>query len=76
MSGSDIRTSTVVAAADELLSGHFDAETVVLDFRSGVYYGVEGTGARIWQLGLTDLASFVPLASPSAIAVQEALGHP
>ena len=42
--------STTFVAAGELLSGEFDAETVILDLRSGVYYGLENTGARIWQL--------------------------
>ena len=43
-------TSTVLVASDELLSGEFDAETVILDLRNGVYYGLENAGARIWQL--------------------------
>ncbi len=50
MSGRALRASTVVVAVDELLSGEFETETVVLDLRNGVYYGLEGTGARIWQL--------------------------
>jgi hypothetical protein len=33
-----------------VLSGEFDAETVILDLRNGVYYGLENAGARIWQL--------------------------
>lgn len=42
--------STIVVAADQLLSGAFDAETVILDLRTGVYYGLEEAGARIWRL--------------------------
>lgn len=45
-----LNDSTVVVAADELLSGEFDAETVILDLRNGVYYGLAEAGARIWQL--------------------------
>lgn len=48
--GDVLRASTVLVAADELLSGEFDAETVILDLRNGVYYGLEDAGARIWQL--------------------------
>ncbi len=48
--GDVLGTSTVLVALDELLSGEFDAETVILDLRNGTYYGLEETGARIWQL--------------------------
>lgn len=46
----DVNASTVLVVADEILSGEFDAEAVILDLRNGVYYGVEEVGARIWQL--------------------------
>lgn len=42
--------STTFVAADDLLSGEFAEEAVILDLRNGVYYGLEETGARIWQL--------------------------
>lgn len=48
--GDVLGASTVLVASDELLSGEFDAETVILDLRNGVYYGLEQAGARIWQL--------------------------
>ena len=48
--GDQLHASTVVVAAGELLSGEFDADAVILDLRSGVYYGLDGVGARIWQL--------------------------
>ena len=48
--GADVKASTVLVAANEVLSGEFDAETVILDLRNGVYYGLEDAGARIWQL--------------------------
>ncbi len=48
--GNQLNASTVVVAADELLSGEFDADAVILDLRNGVYYGLDGAGARIWQL--------------------------
>ena len=46
----DVNASSVLVAADEVLSAEFDAETVILDLRTGVYYGLEETGARIWEL--------------------------
>lgn len=48
--GDQLNASTVVVAANELLSGEFDADAVILDLRNGVYYGLDGAGARIWQL--------------------------
>lgn len=48
--GDVLNASSVVVAEKELLSGEFDAETVILDLRNGVYYGLEEAGARIWQL--------------------------
>ncbi len=44
-----LNRSTVVVAAKELLSGEFDEDAVILDLRDGVYYGLEGVGARIWH---------------------------
>jgi hypothetical protein len=50
MSAGRLTFSTTVVAAAELLSGEFEEEAVILDLRNGVYYGLEATGARIWQL--------------------------
>jgi hypothetical protein len=33
-----------------VLTGEFDTDAVILDLRDGVYYGLEGVGARIWSL--------------------------
>jgi hypothetical protein len=41
---------TVVAAADEILVSDFGDELVLLNLRDGVYYGLDGVGARIWTL--------------------------
>src|SRR3990172_8295096 len=59
--------STTFVAAGELLSGEFDAETVILDLRTGVYYGLEEAGARIWRL----LKSPTSLAALRDALVQE-----
>ena len=50
MSAGRLTLPTKVVAAAELLSGEFEDEAVILDLRNGVYYGLEATGARIWQL--------------------------
>src|SRR5438874_308601 len=39
-----------VVPADELLSSELDGEAVILDLTSGVYFGLNGVGARIWEL--------------------------
>lgn len=33
---------------DDVLSRELDGEAVLLDLRSGKYFGLNGTGARIW----------------------------
>ena len=48
--GSALSGSTRVVAARELLTGEFDTEAVILDLRDGIYYGLEGVGARMWSL--------------------------
>ena len=45
-----LNPDTHIVAAGELLTGEFDAEAVILDLRDGVYYGLDGAGARIWSL--------------------------
>lgn len=35
---------------DEILSRELDGEAVLLDLRSGKYFGLNGTGARIWTM--------------------------
>jgi Coenzyme PQQ synthesis protein D (PqqD) len=42
--------SSVVVAVADLLTTEFGQEIVILSLRDGVYYSVEDTGARIWQL--------------------------
>jgi Coenzyme PQQ synthesis protein D (PqqD) len=42
--------STIVAAADEILVSDFGDELVLLNLRDGVYYGLDGPGARVWML--------------------------
>lgn len=41
--------STVVAAEGQV-SSDFGEEVAILDFKAGVYYGLDDVGARVWQL--------------------------
>jgi GH35 family endo-1,4-beta-xylanase len=41
---------TVIARSSHLTSVDVQDETVILDLGSGQYYGLEGVGARIWQM--------------------------
>src|SRR5262245_11774498 len=40
----------IVTAAPEQLSSKLGAETVILSMNSGVYYGLNPVGARVWEL--------------------------
>lgn len=41
---------TMVAAKPQHVSVDLDGEAVVLDTDAGVYFGIDGVGARIWEL--------------------------
>jgi hypothetical protein len=45
-----IPDSAMVVATSELLSSEFGPELIVLNLRDGIYYGLEGVGARIWSI--------------------------
>ncbi|BAZ34096.1 hypothetical protein NIES4074_66100 [Cylindrospermum sp. NIES-4074] len=45
-----ISKSSVVVAAKEQISSDLDGETVILDTKAGVYYGLNSVGASIWNL--------------------------
>lgn len=45
----DLRTLQVVIP-DELIFQDLDGETVLLDMKSGQYFGMDETGSRIWKL--------------------------
>jgi hypothetical protein len=40
---------TIVVSKDQI-SRDIDGETVILNMKTGVYFGLNETGARIWQL--------------------------
>jgi len=39
---------TPMNVPEEVLSRELDGEAVLLDLRSGRYFGLNGTGARVW----------------------------
>jgi Coenzyme PQQ synthesis protein D (PqqD) len=43
------RSSTIVAAKDQV-SCDLAGEAVILNLKSGVYYGLDPVGARVWSL--------------------------
>jgi hypothetical protein len=45
-----VSASTPVVAVGDLLTTEFGPEIVILNLRDGVYYSVENTGTRVWQL--------------------------
>jgi Coenzyme PQQ synthesis protein D (PqqD) len=40
---------TLVASADQL-SSDVNSEAVILDLKSGIYFGLNQVGARVWEL--------------------------
>jgi hypothetical protein len=50
MAASPHARTTIVSAAADVLVSEFGDELVLLNLRNGVYYGLEGVGARVWAL--------------------------
>lgn len=46
---SKITLDTTVSVSIDTLSRDVNGEEVILDFTSGVYFGLEGAGAFIWK---------------------------
>jgi hypothetical protein len=45
-----LSSSQVVTASSEQLSSQLGDETVVLSLKTGIYYGLNPVGARVWEL--------------------------
>ena len=45
-----VEVYSIVVAAKEQVSSDLAGEAVILDFKSGVYYGLNEVGASIWNL--------------------------
>lgn len=46
----DIKPLSIVVCSDENLSCELQGEAVVLNLQSGIYFGLNPLGARIWEL--------------------------
>ena len=47
---SDISIDAAVRIADDAVFRELDGEAVVLNLQSGIYFGLDAVGTRIWQL--------------------------
>jgi hypothetical protein len=45
-----VSVDSTVVASDGQVSSDFGEEVAILDFKAGVYYGLDDVGARVWQL--------------------------
>lgn len=50
MSSDTLGVDTVVKAAPDQLSSKLGSESVILNLTSGVYYGLDPVGSRVWEL--------------------------
>jgi hypothetical protein len=50
MHQSPLSSAQVVTAISEQLSSQLGDETVVLSLKTGIYYGLNPVGARVWEL--------------------------
>ena len=49
-SSARIALSSIVSAGRDQVSSFLDEEAVILHLKSGIYYGLNPLGARIWEL--------------------------
>lgn len=48
--GVELTPATRVVAARDQVSAEVEGEAVILSLADGVYYGLDGVGARVWEL--------------------------
>jgi Coenzyme PQQ synthesis protein D (PqqD) len=46
----EISIDSTVVASESQVSSDLGEEVAILDFKAGIYYGLDGVGARVWQL--------------------------
>jgi len=46
----ELSPATVLVAARDQVSTEVEGEAVILNLADGVYYGLDGVGARVWEL--------------------------
>lgn len=47
---STVSADSTVVAAEGQVSSDLGDEVAILDFRAGMYYGLDAVGSRVWQL--------------------------
>jgi hypothetical protein len=45
-----IGADTLIRRSEELVASDLEGETVMMSVRSGMYYGLDSIGSRLWQL--------------------------
>jgi len=45
-----LSADSLVCTAQDVVSSQLADEIVILDLKSGVYHGLDGVGARVWEL--------------------------
>jgi hypothetical protein len=45
-----IMLDSIVAASDDAVFRELDGESVLLNLETGMYYGLDAVGTRVWQL--------------------------
>jgi hypothetical protein len=45
-----IGADTLIRRTEDLVASDLEGETVMMSVRSGMYYGLDSIGSRIWQL--------------------------
>ncbi len=45
-----ITTNTIIQRNHEIIYNDMDGETVMMDIKKGIYYGLDSTATRIWDL--------------------------
>lgn len=46
----ELSPATVLVAARDQVSAELEGEAVILNLADGVYYGLDGVGAHVWEL--------------------------
>ena len=52
----ELTATSIISAHPEQLSSELDGETILLQMSSGLYYGLNEMGAKIWEMIQTPMA--------------------
>ena len=67
MSQSELTPESTLVIPPQVMSRLVDDETVLLDLKSGIYFGLDGVGKRIWE----SIAEGRSLAETAAVIAAE-----